>query len=111
MDPEFHDALKESLKAILLTMIDEILNSVPPDQLFAEELGLGKRIEQSQEALSKLEEDFIPQEVDSLLSVLDKEGFKTSQDVLTNRKKMNEVISNHLENLNTKIQATLREYE
>lgn len=111
MDLEFQDALKESLKVILITMVEEILSTLPPDQLFAEGLGLKERIKQSKEALSKLEEEFIPQEIESLISVLDKEGFKTSQDVLANRKKMDKVISNYLENLNDKIQRSLREYE
>jgi len=111
LDLEFQDALKESLKAILITMVEEILSSLPSDQVFAEGLGLGERIKQSKEALRKLEEDFIPKKVDSLLSVLDKKEFKTPQDVLANRKKMDEAISNYLETLNAEIQTKLREYE
>ena len=109
MEPKLQESLKESLTTIILTLVEEILNSIPPDQFFTQGLDVEEELIERDTVLRDLEEKFVPKQVDSLLLTLEKVGFHTPQDILARKEEMDKTISKHLKKMHGKIKKMIED--
>ena len=107
MDKSLKESLESGLINLLRNTVEEIISGLSSDEIFNDE-NVENQLKVTEEALNKLEDNFIPNQVNEIINIISSSGFKTPQDIIQNQQEVNEIIGKYITELNIKLNENFK---